>query len=205
MPQSLYVPIAILLTLVASGCRRETVDEDMAAATETTATTATETSGTLSATTTGSTGGSVSSMSPADKEFVIQAVYAGMAEVLFSELALASSQSAGVREFAQRMVADHGRNNAEMKEIVVVKGLVLPTGLDQDRQQVLDRLRSQRGAQFDRAYTAQMVLDHEKVVASFESAERTLQDPDVKGWVTRTLPALREHLQHARTLHGAVR
>jgi putative membrane protein len=205
MHQRFFVTTAILLIVLAAGCWRETVDKDMAAATETTATTATETSGTLSATTTGSTGGSVSAMSPDDKEFVIQAASSNLAEVTLSELAFTRSEDATVKAFSQRMLNDHGRANEELQKIAAVKGLALPTGLDQDRQKGVDSLRGQPAAQFNRAYAAQMVTDHEKAVAMFQSAETAVQDPDVRGWVVKTLPTLREHLQHAKTLNSAIR
>src|SRR5687768_7647448 len=107
MLQRFFVTTAICAIVLAAGCRRETVDPDMAAATATTATTGTETSGTLSATTTGSTGGSVSAMSPADKEFVIQAAYSSLAGVTLSELAFTTSEDSAVKAFSQRILNDH--------------------------------------------------------------------------------------------------
>jgi putative membrane protein len=199
MRYRVFVMITALLVLTTVACRRETPDEDMIAATETTATSGTSTSGTVSATTTGSTGGSVSSMSPADKEFVIQAGYAGLAEVTLSELALTRSENAEVKAFAQRMVTDHGRNNEELQKLATAKGLALPTALDDARAESLDKLRA-AGRDFDAGYAAQMVTDHQKAVADFENAEGTLQDGDVRAFVSRTLPVLREHLQHARRL-----
>jgi putative membrane protein len=190
---------ALALVLISAACVRETPDEDMAAATETTATSATSTTGTLSATTTGSTGGSVSSMAPADKEFVIQAGFAGLAEVTLSQLALSRSENAEVKAFAQRMVTDHGRANEELQKLATGKGLALPTTLHDTNDDALKDLQS-RGADFDARYVAQMAADHEKVIAEFENAERALADPDVRAFVTRTLPVLREHLQHVQRL-----
>src|SRR5688500_3148717 len=142
MRQRAFVLLTALLVLAAPGCLRETPDEDMVAATETTITSGTSTSGTLSATTTGSTGGSVSSMSPADKEFVIQAAYTGIGEVSLSQAALSRSENAQVKAFAQRMVTDHGRGNEELQALATAKGLGLPTALDDARSETLDKLRA---------------------------------------------------------------
>src|SRR5688500_8459322 len=181
--RSLALFTALVLSFTLAACVRETPDEDMAAATETTATSATSTTGTLSATTTGSTGGSVSSMSPADKEFVIQAGYAGLAEVTLSQLALTRSENAEVKAFAQRMVTDHGRANDELQEPAMAKALALPTTLNDTNDDAMKDLES-RGGDFDARYAAHMVADHEKVIADFENAERTVTDPDVKAFVT---------------------
>lgn len=55
------------------------------------------------------------------------------------------------------------------------------------------------GADFDKQYMREMVKDHAKDVAEFRKAAQKVQDSDLKGWVTKTLPVLEEHLQLART------
>lgn len=195
--RTIFLTLTVALAL--TGCRRETVDEDMAAATATTETTATNTS-TISATTTGSTGGSVSAMSPSDKEFVVQASYAGAAEVAAGLIGTTAAQNGNVREFAQRMVTDHGRNNEELQKLATAKGLALPTALDDAHQEAIDRLQDTAGADFDRVFMKQMVADHQKAVSMFEAAERSVQDTDVRVWVTRTLPVLRDHLKMAQSI-----
>jgi len=45
-----------------------------------------------------------------------------------------------------------------------------------------------------------MALDHQKAVRTFETAAQTLQDPELKQFVSRTLPKLREHKQQVEQL-----
>ena len=201
MKQPIAIALAVLMTLAAA-CRRETPDSDMVAATETTAT---DTSGTLSTTSTASTGGSVSTATPAEKEFVAQAGEAGLAEVRQSEVAQQRARNAEVKAFAQRMVTDHGKGNAELQQLATTKGLVVPTALNQQHQAAVSHLQGLEGREFDRMYIQHMIEDHQKVVSLFENAERTAQDPDLRGWVTKTLPTLREHLKHAQALQAKVR
>lgn len=59
----------------------------------------------------------------ADAEFVDKAAMSGKAEVQASQLALKQAQSADVRAFAKRMVADHGKANAKLNEIAARKGM----------------------------------------------------------------------------------
>jgi putative membrane protein len=151
------------------------------------------------ATTTGVTGGSVSNTTPDDKEFVSKAGMGGLAEVQMGNLALQNAQSADVKAFAQRMVTDHSKANAELAQLATVKGLALPTEIAGEHQDAMNHLRSLTGAEFDKAYMTHMVEDHEKDVAEFDKASTSASDADIKAFAGKTLPVLREHLELAKT------
>lgn len=193
---------AVAALTVLAACRRETPDADMVAATETTAT---DTTGTMIGTSTGETGGSVSTLTPAEKEFVAQAGEAGLAEVRQSEVAQQRARNAEVKAFARRMVTDHGRSGKELEQLATNKGAAIPTALNEQHQGAVSHLQGLSGAEFDRLYMTHMLDDHQKVVALFENAERTAQDPDLKGWISKTLPVLREHLEHAQALNSKLK
>ncbi len=152
------------------------------------------------ATTTASGGGTVSNSTPEDKEFVSKAGMGGLAEVQLGSLALQNAQSADVKAFAQRMVADHSKANAQLAELATVKGLVLPTELAGPHKDALEHLQSLHGADFDKAYMQHMVSDHEEDVKEFDHASTSATDADIKGWAGKTLPVLREHLALAKTV-----
>src|SRR5690606_38864196 len=62
------------------------------------------------------------------------------------------------------------------------------------------KLEALSGQEFDRAYIEAMVKDHEKAVAMFEKQSRTSKDAELKTFAEKTLPVLKQHLDHARTL-----
>jgi putative membrane protein len=138
-------------------------------------------------------------MSNEDKEFVAKAGMGGLAEVQMGTLALQKASSADVKAFAQRMVTDHSKANAELAEFATAKGLALPTELVGDTQAALDHLATLSGAEFDKAYMQHMVEDHEKDVAEFDKASTSATDMDLKAWAGKTLPTLKEHLEQAKT------
>lgn len=156
------------------------------------------------ATTTGETGGTVSNTSDADKTFVTSAGMAGLAEVQYGNLALQKSENADVRAFAQRMVTDHGKSNAELAQLVTAKGLALPAELAGTHQQGYEHLEGLGGAEFDRAYMQHMVADHQAAVTLFQNASTSATDADIRGFATRALPVLQEHAQLAQTTAGKV-
>jgi putative membrane protein len=160
---------------------------------------------TASATTTGVTGGTSSDMAPEDKEFVSNAGMGGLAEVRMGNLAAQKATNADVKAFAQRMVTDHSKANAELQEFATTKGVALPTQLDAEHQGALDHLDGLSGAEFDKAYMQHMVEDHQKDVAEFAKASTSAADTDLRAWADRTLPTLREHLSLAREVAGKVK
>ncbi len=135
-----------------------------------------------------------------DQAFIRAANEIGQAEVKLGQLAEQSGMSDAVKKFGARMVEDHTRLGKELQNIATNKGIELPTGLDQQHQQLMDQLSKTRGAEFDRAYTADMVKGHQKAVDLFETEAKNGQDPDVKAWAEKSLSTLREHLRMAQQI-----
>jgi putative membrane protein len=156
-----------------------------------------------------STGGSAQSsqsdsktgaVAQADKSFVMKAAQGGMAEVELGNLAKEKAQSDQVKQFAQRMVDDHGKANKELKSIAQQKGITLPTSLPAKEQKTKDKLSSLSGEQFDHAYMQHMLMDHKKDVAEFKKASTTSKDNDIKEFAGKTLPTLQDHLKEAQQI-----
>jgi putative membrane protein len=191
------VAIALSLAALLAGCAKK--DRSGLPETETTGSIQSEQqTGSASATTTGVAGGTRSEMTNDDKEFVTMAGMGGLAEMQMGKLALEKASSAGVKAFAQRMVTDHSKSNAEIAEFATTKGLALATELSGDPKSALEHISSLSGAEFDKAYMTHMVEDHEKVVAAFDKASTSATDADLKAWAGRTLPTLKEHLELAK-------
>lgn len=126
------------------------------------------------------------------KSFVTTAAQDGMTEVAAGRVALSKSQDASIRSFAQRMVTDHGKANAELESIAKSKGIEVPKKLDAKHQGMVDSLSAKAGSEFDREYSQHMNMDHSKAIALFESAAKTT-DPELASFARKTLPTLKEH------------
>jgi putative membrane protein len=138
------------------------------------------------------------------KTFVTKAAQDGMTEVELGKLALGKAQSAEVKEFADRMVKDHGKANMELETIAKSKSLQVPKKLDAQHQSMVDELSGKSGAEFDSAYSQHMAVAHRKAVALFESASR-LDDGELAAFAKKTLPTLKEHKQMADSLKRGTR
>jgi len=143
-------------------------------------------------------------MSAMDKKFVIEAAMGGMAEVEMGRLATEKAASSDVKNFGQKMVDDHSKANDELKALANQKGIMVPAELSPKDKAMRDQLAKLSGDAFDRAYMKMMVKDHTKDVADFQKASTNGKDGDVKGFASKTLPTLQEHLQMARDVAGKV-
>jgi putative membrane protein len=139
--------------------------------------------------------------SPSPVVFVSKAAQDGMTEVELGKVALAKSKDAKVREFAQRMVTDHGKANQELAAIARQKGLEAPKSLDTEHQNMVQKLESQSGEAFDLEYSTHMNMDHGKAIELFEATTQS-SDPDLAGFARKTLPTLKEHKKLAAKLPG---
>jgi len=210
--------LAGALVVMAFACKKEdnnnaytdtstttTSATDTSATTSTVDTSGTETSGTTSTTSTGSSGGTVSSLDPADKDFVMKAAQGGMAEVMLGQMASTKGTSPDVKNFGNRMVSDHGKANDELKQLAQNKGMALPADVDKESKEMSDKLSKLTGKDFDKAYISGMVDDHEKDVKEFEKASKDAKDPDLKAWAAKTLPTLQDHLKMAKDTKAKVK
>jgi putative membrane protein len=130
-----------------------------------------------------------------DMKFAMEAAMGGMEEVELGRLAAQKGASDEVRQFGQRMVDDHTKANEDLMQVASGKGMTLPTALDAKHQMDMQKMSALSGDAFDREYVKMMVKDHKKDVGEFQKESARGADADIKGFATRTLPTLQEHLQ----------
>jgi putative membrane protein len=165
-----------------------------------------DTSGNM-ATNNGSTGNSTSSnttnntpLNKADSAFVLEAAQGGLMEVQGGQVAQQNAQNQRVKDFGGMMVTDHSKANDELKSLVSGRGINLPDSLPASKKKELDAMRKMQGAGFDKHYVSMMVEDHQKDVAKFKKESTSANDPQLKTWVTNTLPVLQKHLDSIQAI-----
>jgi putative membrane protein len=131
-------------------------------------------------------------------KFAANAAQGGMAEVEMGRLASEKAQNAAVKEFGQRMVADHSRANEELKGAASKKGIQLPADLNSHQKSEMEKLSKLSGPDFDKAYMSAMLKDHEEDVKAFQTQANQGTDPEIKAFAAKALPTLQAHLQLAR-------
>jgi putative membrane protein len=133
-----------------------------------------------------------------DSDFAKAAAEGGFAEVCFGELAEDKASNKAVKDLAQRMVDDHTKADNSLKTAASKENISIPAQLDTKDQAAYARLSQLSGAAFDRAYTRDMVRDHQTDIALFRHEANDGKDASVKSFAAQTLPTLEDHLKLAR-------
>lgn len=132
--------------------------------------------------------------SPADMEFVKDALQGSMAEVQTAQLVLQKSTNDQVKQFAQRMITDHTKLIDQMKPIAQQIGVKIPSGPDKKQKAMMAKLQALSGPDFDKAYVQDMVKDHKMDLSDFKSEIATGQSPAVKNAASQGEPVIQSHL-----------
>ena len=133
-----------------------------------------------------------------DQAFMKEAAIGGMEEVELGNLAKQKASSNDVKQFGERMATDHGRADADLKQVAQRKSVQLPTALDAKHKATVDRLSKLSGDAFDKAYMKEMLSDHKSDVKLFKRESTSAKDSDVKSFASKTLPTFEDHLKLAQ-------
>jgi putative membrane protein len=144
---------------------------------------------------------SVLGISPTTADFVKEVAISDMFEIESNKLAQEKG-NAPEKSFASQMITDHTKTSSELKGFAS-SGKVkaeLPTALDSSHQSKLDKLKGQNGKDFSSDFNSMQVSAHKDAVSLFERYAKSGDNPDLKNWAGKTLPALKHHLEMAQNL-----
>ena len=136
-----------------------------------------------------------------EKHFLNTAAEGNSAEVTMAELALKNGESAGVKEFAQKMIDDHKQANADLAVISESHGLgKLEPMLTSEDKAMYANMTSMKGTAFDTAYIKHAVNDHEKDLKDYKMAKGEVKDKELLAYADKTEKIVAEHLKMAKEL-----
>jgi putative membrane protein len=135
-----------------------------------------------------------------DKAFVKKALEGNMAEVQMGQLALQKSNDDQVKQFAQRMVDDHGKMLEQMKPAAQQMGVKVPDGPSKGQMKNMDKMKALSGDAFDKAYIKDMVKDHKNDDSEFKQEAQSTQNPQLKQMVMQSDQIIESHLQQIEQL-----
>lgn len=135
-----------------------------------------------------------------DAEFMAKAASGGMLEVQLGQAVASKGTTTEGKEFANMMVKDHTKANAELKALAAKKNITLPATLGDDHQKVLKDVTEEKGTAMDKEYLKEMVKDHEEDVKEFTEASVKASDPEIKAFATKQVPILQHHLEMAQKM-----
>jgi putative membrane protein len=112
-----------------------------------------------------------------------------------------SKGNADEKKFAEMMLTHHTKTSNELKSLIPVNmKAAVPTALDDASQKKLAKLRDAKPEDFASEYDPMQVNAHEDAVSLFERYANGGDEPQLKEWAGKTLPALKHHLELAQAL-----
>jgi putative membrane protein len=139
---------------------------------------------------------------PSTPDFVKKAAMSDRYEVAAGKIAVAKGQADAVKQFGQHMADAHTQTTEELKGIVQAENLKveLPAEVNAKHQKLIDDLNNAAPADFDKIYAKQQVDGHKEAVDLFRSYAKKGDNPAVKQFAAKTLPAIEQHLAEAEKL-----
>lgn len=114
-----------------------------------------------------------------------------------SRLVEARSNNPAVKDLANTLLSRQQTAQAELLRLLHARGMALPMTTNAHGK-VLRQLVRLNGGRFDRLYVDEVVLRScQADIASHEKLAAQAEDPVLKAWAERQLPALRFHMVKA--------
>ncbi|MCD0486914.1 DUF4142 domain-containing protein [Pedobacter sp. MC2016-14] len=136
--------------------------------------------------------------------FMKTAAIGGMMEVQSGQYALKTTKNADVKAFAQQMVTDHTKANAELKALATDLKIILPDEYPADQKKHLDMMMTMKGSEFDKHYMDMMLNDHVKTLDLFKAAQNN-KNEKIKNFAKKTLPVLEKHHAKAKEIDAKIK
>jgi putative membrane protein len=140
----------------------------------------------------------------ADRTFVRALALGGLAEVDLAKLATQKAANDAVKEFAQRMIKDHGEANDRLASLAKTNGIPLPDKFNSEQRSMRDRLQQAGKPEFDHAYIRGQITAHQQAVQLLEYQIGSGENDELKTFASDTLPIVLDHLRMAQSIAAEI-
>ncbi len=144
-----------------------------------------------------------------EEQAVQVATLANQGEIDMARLVPSRASSAGVKQFAEQMLVDHSSAKHDTEMVIgqlrlMQAGSPVASELKRDSQTAMQTLENKSGAEFDRAYIAEQVKAHTKVLQLFDDKLiPAAKDPALKKLFANMRPVVEHHLKMAQRLEAS--
>jgi putative membrane protein len=135
-----------------------------------------------------------------DRDFAEKLTRFGMDVTAISQVATQRTSNPRVRTFAEKLIAEHNRLNAELTALATVKGVVLPA-----KDDIAEKWTKRDASDFDVEYLKKVIADHEDAVKLYQKQARDGNDAELVAFARKHLPAVQHHLEQALDLQRSMK
>ena len=127
---------------------------------------------------------------------------ANTAEIAQAKLAQSKSKDADVKRFATMMVKHHGEAKLKQAKLNLKPAeSSIATALESDAASTLNTLKADKGKEFDKAYIAAQVEQHQRVLDTIDQKLLpNVKNAELKAYLDEIKPRVEAHLKQAKQL-----
>src|SRR5687768_9502021 len=133
-----------------------------------------------------------------DADFVYEVVASNYGEIKLAELANQRSRTPEVKKIAQALQTDHTASLNELKTLAQAKAISVPVQEQDASKRKMENIAEESGEEFDEQWCKEMMHMHDQNIDRFEKRLDDTEDPELKAFIAKTLPVLREHHESLR-------
>jgi putative membrane protein len=137
-----------------------------------------------------------------DTRYMSETAQGLISEVKLGEMAQKQAADERVKEFGKRMVADHGKDLENLKQLASKKNVTLPDAANAEQRKEADKLAKLSGAAFDKEYVKYEMKDHKHDVKEQGEEMKQTADPDLKKFASAAHQTVSGHKQIVDDLHA---
>jgi putative membrane protein len=130
-----------------------------------------------------------------DKMFVKKAMQGSLAEVQMGQLTLKNSSNDQVKQFAQKMIDDHTKQNEQLRPIAQQLGVEIPSDVSKKDKSLISKMQGLSGPAYDQAYLKEMAKEHTQDQKDFRMEVSNSQNVGVKNAALDGGKTISDHLQ----------
>jgi putative membrane protein len=128
-----------------------------------------------------------------DIRFLTEAIEHNYAEIKLAQLAAQKSANADIKKVAQTLEREHTEALNKLKSIAQRKSLQAPVSENDKARNKYENFNKKDAAEFDKDWCREMTDEHKSEIKKLEKEWDRLKDPDIRNWISQTLPRIRNH------------
>jgi putative membrane protein len=126
-----------------------------------------------------------------DQDFVNYVAYTGLFKIQASRLAIQVAGSNDLKLLSKEIFDYYTAANDDLARVSIENGFSVPVSLDEERQQLYNRLDRLWGQDFDKQYLTDMQKIYQEDIKWYEEAAAKLKNSELKAWAGISLQEIR--------------
>ena len=140
-----------------------------------------------------------------EKKFVKDAAEAHLIEQKLTSVAKAAAKSEGAKSVGAKISGDLTKSWEEFATVAMAKGAQLMTEIKASDKASAERMGKLEGERFDKEFLKDMGRETKKTAKIFETASKSLKDPELKAFAEKWLPTLKTHADEVEKAEKALK